>query len=159
MRKICMGIFVCIMILPMFGCGQQLDRNKLYKIVFDTHLQEDEHTPDMDYISLFIQRDDVGRADFSPIEKSIQETYQKDTYSYTTAELHHSGSYGKENLNEEGIYLYITRVEEADNQVIVHSEKYYTVETLQSTGMKMTFVEKDDGWELIEKIVVWEGSP
>lgn len=143
----------------MTGCNQQSDMNTLYETVFDSLLKNDDHIDDMDYISLFVQRDDVIQDDFSSIEKQIQETYQKNTYSYTTEELQDSGSYGKENLNEEGIYLYITEIEEMDDQTIVHSETYYTVESIKPFGMEMAFEKNNDEWGLIESTVEWKDKP
>lgn len=158
-RKIRMSIWICVLFLVATGCHQQSDTNMLYEKVFDALLQDDEHLGDIDYISLFIQNDAITRGDFSPIETFIQEAYKKDTYSYTTSELHGSGAYGKEDLNQEGVYLYITDIDESEQHTIVHSEKYYTLKSINPLGMEMSFEEKDDQWVLDETNVEWEGKP
>lgn len=158
-RKVRMLLFFGIIFFVISGCQQQSDMSGLYEKAFGTLLSDDRHIDEMDYISLFIQSDDVTRADSSAIESHIREKYQKDTYSYTQSEIQGAGAYGKEDLNEEGIYLYIKDVENKDGHTIIQSEKYYTVGKLDPVGVTMTFTQEDGDWVLDEMIVEWEGAP
>lgn len=155
--RICICFFIIYPLIT--GCNQQSEMDMVYEKVFDVLLQDDEHLSDIDYISLFIQNDDITRGDFSQIEASIREIYEKDTYSYTTSELQGTGAYGKEDLNQEGVYLYITEVEQSDQQISVHSEKYYTLKSIDPIGMEMNFKKQDDEWVLDDTHIEWEGKP
>ena len=157
-RKFHMGICLCVMLIAIIGCKQQSEMGMLYEKVFDTLLQDDSHLGDIDYISLFIQNDDITQGDLSPIETSIRETYEKETYSYTPPELEGSGAYGKEDLNQEGVYLYITDIEESERQIVVHSEKYYTLKSIAPIGMEMTFKKRNDQWVLDDIQIEWKGK-
>jgi len=152
-------LYVTIFFVILGGCSHQREMNTLYEATFDALLKDDEYISEMDYISLFIQHDDVTRADFSAIEKYIKGMYHKDTYSYIAQELLQSGAYGKENLDEEGVYLYITDLEMDNRQAIVHCEKYYTVTSIKPLGMELTFKKTDNEWVLDETKVEWRGKP
>lgn len=149
---------LCSIMLVIFsGCSQKTVDISLYQQAFDDMLQMDKHVKEMDYISLFIYNEAIKEKDYKPIKKYLHGKYEKEIHSYAMEELQEQGAYGKEDLNQEGIYLYITEIEDKDDHMKISSESYSTLEEV-GKGMEMTFIETKKSWQLDDMTIIWEES-
>lgn len=150
------NLFVCfIVVIVLSGCSQ-LSNTKLYQQILDYSLQDDLDLKKVDYISLYINDDHLSQRKLTSLERYLQDKYDKHTFSYMAEEFRKSGPYGKEDLNQEGIYVYITEVKNQKDRTVVFIEKYSTLKRTEAIGLKMTFSKTKQSWKLDEKKVEWE---
>lgn len=127
-------------LIALNGCLQVNPKTEMYLDAFEQILFEDDaYLEEVDYISIFINEDDVPDNRLSYIQKTLKEKYNKKVYTYKKEEVHVSGPYGKEDLDDHGIFIYITSVDSKDDITYMTGEKHYTRKNHPSIQVDLTF--------------------
>lgn len=135
------NIFIFLGMLAMLtGCGRFDARAETYVEAFEMILfEEGAHLEEVDYISIFIDEEDVPSYTLRYIQQTFIERYDKKVYTYKLEDIPTTGPYGKENFREHGVFLYLSDLEEEDDKLFLRAEKYYTRKNYSAVEVEMEF--------------------
>lgn len=156
MNKVFMSsLAICCMVL-MQGCqsGKQID--EAYITVFDVLLEDHDLAHPIDYISLFINDEDLAKRDLATIVAHVEDTYGKKVFTYTPDEIVHEGPYGKEEVTMDGIFLYLLDIDQEEQTMHIETAKFHTVSDRGARGMDVSISQKDQEWFVKEANILWE---
>jgi len=112
----------------------------MYQDAFEQILFENgAYLEEIDYISIFINEDDVADERLTYLQKALKNKYDKKVYTYKKEEVHVSGPYGKEDLDDHGIFIYLTDIVVEDDLTFITGEKHYTRKNHPSVEVILTF--------------------
>lgn len=121
------------------GCTTVPSRANYYASLFDEILSEnEEQLQKADYISIYINDDQLSTHELLHTKQLLEKQYDKQIYTYTKAEVHVSGPYGKEKLKDKGIFLYIRHIKQEADQTILMIEKHDTHRSYPSIIKEVT---------------------
>lgn len=142
MAKIRVDLMCCfyVFVLVLAGCISINSKTMMYEQAFEKILfEKGAYLEEIDYISIFINEEHVPERELAKIQQSLKKTYDKKVYTYKKEELVEPGPYGKENLKDEGVFLYITNIEKKGDVHYITAEKYYTTGHLSPVEILITY--------------------
>jgi len=129
-----------IIIVMLASCSDTSPKTLMYQDAFEQILFENgAYLEEVDYISIFINEDDVADERLTYLQKALKNKYDKKVYTYKKEEVHISGPYGKEDLDDHGIFIYLTNITDKDDLTFITGEKHYTRKNHPSVEVVLTF--------------------
>src|SRR5699024_11342828 len=135
------NLFILFIIIVMLAsCSDTSPKTLMYQDAFVQILFENgAHLDEVDYISIFINEDNVADNRLAYLQKALKNKYDKKVYTYKKEEVHVSGPYGKEDLDDHGIFIYLTDITIEKNATYITGEKHYTRKNHPSVEVVITF--------------------
>lgn len=138
MKKV--NLFILIIIGILTSCSNISPKTLMYQDAFEQILFENgAYLEEVDYISIFINEDSVADERLAYLQKALKNKYDKKVYTYKKEEVHVSGPYGKEDLDDHGIFIYLTDITVEQDATYITGEKHYTRKNHPSVEVVLTF--------------------
>src|SRR5699024_1206444 len=112
-----------IIIVMLASCSDTSPKTLMYQDAFEQILFENgAYLEEVDYISIFINKDDVADERLTYLQKALKNKYDKKVYTYKKEEVHISGPYEKEDLDDHGILIYLNNNTDKYDINFIYSE-------------------------------------
>lgn len=156
-KKISVLVFLLANTYSLYGCyANETNLSDIYTIAFEELLAGEALNDNIAYISLFVNDEKSSEKDLDVVQNHFEQEYGKKIYTYTLDEVNHAGSYGKEDLALDGLFLKLTEIVVENDKVTIKGEKFHTDTRLGALGMDIAIFNKEGAWKLDQSLITWE---